>query len=99
MIIHPTNALAGPFLLLVWLLDFYLVVSSIRLILPWIGTDWAQRTALRLAPVVDPIPAAVSRSVSLQGSRSLPAWLPWLIVFFAATFIRSILLTCALHLT
>ena len=97
MIIHTTNAVPGPFLLFVWLLDFYLVVSSIRLILPWIGTDWAQRAALRLAPIVDPIPMALSRSMSSRGSGALPAWLPWLIVIVAAVFIRSTLLTFAFH--
>ena len=93
MIIHTTNAFAGPFLLLVWLLDFYLIVSSIRLVLPWVGTDWAQRTALRLAPIVDPIPTAVSRAMSPRGGRPLPTWLPWVIVFFAAMMVRQALVS------
>jgi len=97
MIIHTTNAVAGPFLLLVWLLDFYVCVACARFLFAQVNNDWARRAAAKLAPIADSVPDAIARAIAQQGISPIPRWLLWLIVIICTVFIRSTLLTFALH--
>ena len=87
----------APLILALWLLDFYIVVACIRLVFGQINKDWARRAAAKLAPITDPLPDAIGRSLGSGGTGSIPRWLPWLIIIFAAILVRSSLMSFAIH--
>ena len=94
MIIFTTNMsiFALPFLLAIWAMDLYLLLASIRLILPRISGDRPSRWCMTLRQFTDPIPEAIGRWLSARGARSTPNWLPWVIVILGSLVLRHLLI-------
>jgi len=89
--------LPAPFVLVLWLIDAYLIACCARLLFAQINTSWARRTSAKLARFTDAIPDAIGYAIARPGRNPIPTWLLWLIVIIVTVFIRSTLLTLALH--
>ena len=82
---------ALPVLLAIWAMDLYLILASIRLILPQIHGDRSNRWCTTLQQFTDPIPMAAHRWLSARRARPVPNWLPWLVVGVGVIVIRQML--------
>ena len=94
MIIYTTNMsiFALPFLLAIWALDLYLILASIRLILPHIRGDRPSRWCMTLQSFTDPCPDALRRWLEARRSKPTPSWLPWLTVILGVLVLRHLLI-------
>ena len=91
MLVYTTNILYLPIILAIWIIDFHVVVSGIRLIASQIDADWARRGCAKLAPFTDPVHRAVSRFLGAKSPKLLPSWLTWLVLLFVAVLLRQAL--------
>ena len=99
MVVYTTtHPLAGPLVLLIWLLDSYIALAAIRMALSWIDADWARQACARLAQATDPIPNAISRALSRRAKSPLRGWASWLIFLFVIVLVRQIMAWAILHL-
>ena len=89
MTIHYVHILALPVLLLIWSIDLWLLLASVRLILGWIPA--AGRACQALSRLTDPVPQVVHGWLSRRGHKPVPTWLLWLIVLLAALVVRHLL--------
>jgi hypothetical protein len=92
MIIYTTNILAIPLLLAVFLTDAYLLLACLRLTSAHLAGEAAQRVCQGLRAVTDPLPAAVGRLLGRGQAKTVPAWLPWLVVVSGVVIVRYVLL-------
>ena len=97
MIIHTTNIMTAPLILIIWTVDLYLFLACIRLILGRFVTTQANSVYPVLQGVVDPLPCALERWLSAWRGRSVPKWLPWLVVVIAVVLIRQLLILTVLR--
>ena len=87
-----TNILAGPLLLFLSLIDFFLCLAVVRLLLDRLRASWATRLCMSLAPFTDSIPSAVSRSLNRHRRRHVPAWWSWALVLLVGIVLRYLLI-------
>ena len=90
MIIHTTNIIALPMILLIWAIDIYLLLAGIRLILRHIPA--ASGVCQGIAKFTDPVPDAIGRWLTSRRHKPVPTWLPWLLICIAAVLIRQLLI-------
>ena len=95
MTIHYVHILALPVLLLIWSIDLWLLLASVRLILGWIPA--AGRACQALSRLTDPVPQVVHGWLSRRRQKPVPAWLPWLIVTVSSLLLRHILIWMAVR--
>jgi uncharacterized protein YggT (Ycf19 family) len=91
MIIHTTNILAAPLVMLIWAIDVYLFLVCIRLLLGRIDTASAAKVCHGLRSITDPLPMAVQRAVAQRRGRPVPSWAAWLIVILATVTCRCLI--------
>lgn len=80
MIIHTTSVIAGPLVLVVWLIDIYLLLISIRLLTSKLKGICFSRICQNLKPVTDPIPQIIHHKIVGFRHRQVPELISWLIV-------------------
>jgi len=96
MVVHTTNILVLPLMLLAWAIDVYLFLACVRLGCCLFRGAVAAKLRSTLRPVTDPLPEAVSRRLSGHLRRHVPLWLSWLLVFLMGMVLRQLLLGAAL---
>ena len=64
MIIHTTNVFAGPLILMIWAIDIYLLLASVRLITCQLQNTCSSRFCRGLELLIDPVPEAVGRLIA-----------------------------------
>lgn len=92
MIIHASNVLAAPLMLVMWTIDVFVFLACMRLVLGHVTAEWARRVVEGVTPITDPIPQALGRCFAARRRRAAPAWAPWLSVFGCAIILRYLLL-------
>ncbi|MFC1805371.1 hypothetical protein ACFL09_00125 [Planctomycetota bacterium] len=92
MLVYTTNLLALPLILIIWVIDFYVVVSGMRLIASHIDADWARRGCARLAVFTDPVHRTACKLLAPGRARPLPRWLTWLLLLSTAVLVRQVLI-------
>jgi len=96
MVVHTTNILLLPLMLLAWAIDVYLFLACIRLGCSLFRGATAARLRDTLRPVTDPLPEAISRRLAEHLKKPVPLWLSWLLVFLLGMVLRQLLLLAAL---
>ena len=96
MVVHTTNILALPLMLLAWAIDVYLFLACIRMGCNLFKGSGAARLRDTLRPVTDPLPEAISGRLSGHLRRPVPLWLSWLLVFLLGMVLKQLLLLAAL---
>ena len=74
MIVHSTNILAAPLMVVVWAIDIYVFMASIRLVFSKIAAAWSERIATGLKPFTDPIPVAIQQHLARRNAKPPPTW-------------------------
>ena len=94
--IYVTNILAGPLVLLVWLIDTYLFIVTVRLVLGQVGTADLLAARRTLQQITDPPARAVHRWISRRRNRPTPIWVAWPVVLLGGLILRHLLLAIIL---
>lgn len=89
--IITTNILALPLVFLLWGVDAYITLSSARLILSQLATDWAGQAARGLAQLTDWAPDNLRRIGGNWFQRPIPPWAGWVSVIGVALILRNVL--------
>ena len=92
MIFYQTSILAGPLVIIIWVIDIYLILAAIRLILGRLSSTQNSRLCQTLKIFTDPIPEALANHISERKSDSPPYWQPWAIVMVIGIVTRYLLL-------
>ena len=90
MIIHTTNILVLPLVLVNLAVQMYLGLVCFRLVFGWIAGPARLASCLGLLTLTDPIPAASARYLARKRTRPFPKWLPWLLVILAGLVLERI---------
>ena len=88
MVIHTTNIIAGPLVMVVWLIDIYLLLISIRLLTSRLKGMFFDRLCKNLKPITDPIPQIIHHKIVRYRHRQVPEWISWLIVLSVLFCVR-----------
>jgi uncharacterized protein YggT (Ycf19 family) len=88
MIIHTTNILVAPLLLVAWAIDVYIFLACLRLLLGKLPGVGPGRASQCLQVITDPLALAVARLLHRPCAKGVPSWLPWLLVILAAIVLR-----------
>ena len=91
MIVYTTNILVLPLVLLIWSVDVYLLIVSLRLILGQLSATRNSRLRQAFQEIVDPIPNRVSAWLQERRDRPSPGWAPWIIVIGVGLVVRHLL--------
>ena len=91
MIIHTTNPLNVPLLVLLWIIDCYLFLAVVRLLLHRRKAPKAVAIHSTLRTVTDYLPQAVHGWISSRRTRPTPSWLSWLLVISTVIIVRHLL--------
>ena len=99
MIIYSTNTsiLTLPLLIIIWCIDAYLILTSLRLLLAHFHSARANRWRSSLQPFTDPLPRALENFLSFKRDKPLPQWLPWLLAITGSLILRHLLLLIVLQ--
>ncbi len=88
--IISTNILALPLIVIVWAMDTYLFIASLRLVLGRVTAMQSKPLYLSLQQLADGIPNRVDRWIAGWRDVSNPSWLPWLVVLVSLIVIRHL---------
>lgn len=88
-----TNPLVLPVLVLVWSIDAWLWLASIRLVLYRLHSGPAGRIGQALAKVTDPLPGATGRCIYRFTTRQPPLWLTWLLTVLTVVAVRYVVVS------
>ena len=92
MIIHTSNILALPLILLIWSIDMYLFLAFVYLVLPRLTkANWASRLCEGLMLFIKPSIKAVHNLCNRCSRKSVPDWFPWLIVFGGGAILKHLI--------
>ena len=89
--IYFTNILAGPLVLILWLIDAYLFVSSVRLLLGQFQGASSLAACETLQRFTDPLPQALRSWLARRRSGPTSMWSAWLIVLLGGLVLRCLL--------
>jgi len=92
MIIRTTNILAGPLVLLIWVIDVYLFLACIRLILSRLPSTQNSRFCHGIKLFTDAIPEITCNYLLKYRRKPVPAWMPWAVVIVAGVVARHLLI-------
>ena len=98
MILYPNNILAAPLLVLMWTVDLYVFLASLRLLCSRIKNFDDTRWLNAIKELVDPLPALVGRQLARRSRRTVAPWLPWVIVILGLLLLRPLLAWTALSM-
>jgi len=90
MVVHTTNILILPLMLLAWLIDVYLLLAGVRLVLGRMKGTGPAHACEWLQQVTDPVPAVVCHWLEQRCARPAPPWLPWLVVLIGGLLARHL---------
>ena len=96
--IYTTNILAAPLVLIIWCIDVYIFLASVRLILGRLRIATLAQVRVNLQQLTDPVPQAMHTWMSARWRKPLPPWLPWAIVLFICFVLRHVLIWAVLML-
>jgi hypothetical protein len=96
MIIHTTSLLAGPVVFLIWCIDTYLFLVGCRLFLAKLDGSKSAMICQGLRVITDPLPSKIFQLLASRQTRTVPAWMPWLIVIAGALILRYLFLIAIL---
>lgn len=91
MIIYTTNILAAPLILVVWCIDIYLLMASLRLFLGNFHSKQCITIRLALQKFTDPLPQTLSIWLSTRCGKSLPNWQSWFLVIAGSLVVRHLM--------
>jgi hypothetical protein len=91
--IFITNPFALPLLILIWSLDAWLWLASLRLILDKLPSVRINHFCQSLRQFTDPLPNAVNRWISLWTRKPIPTWFMWLLTLVAVIVLRHLLIS------
>ena len=94
--IYVTNILAGPLVLIVWLIDTYLFIVTVRLVLGQFGTANLLAARRTLQQITDPPARTVHRWISRRRKRPTPVWVAWPVILLGGLILRHLLLAIIL---
>jgi len=92
MIIYATNILTFPLVIVVWAIDAYLLLISVRLIAGQLKSVCGNGLCQGLKSLTDPIPQTLHRKIVGSKGRNVSEWISWLIVILGAFLIRHLVL-------
>ena len=92
MIIHTSNPVAAPLMLVIWSLGVYIFLACGRLLLTCFTGAWPRRVTAGLQPITDPVPQALARYLASRRQRAIPTWATWACVIGGAVAVRHLLL-------
>lgn len=92
MIIHSTSIFASPLIMMIWVIDIYLFLASVRFVASQYPRTRNSRVCQGLKLIIDPLSNAVDRKLARLRRKSSPVWMPWLIVIVLAFFARHFLI-------
>ncbi len=95
--IYTTHVLAAPLVLIVWCIDVYIFMSSVRLILGRLRGAGLAKLRLVLQQFTDGIPQALYVWMSAKAGKPVRAWVPWLIVMVSCLILRHVLIWIVLR--
>ena len=91
MIIYTTSPFAAPIMLIIWAIDTYVFLASLRLVIGRV-LDPVQNPFFRcLRQCTDGLPQIVDRWLTAWRHHSPPSWLSWGIVIGAGFVVRQLL--------
>jgi hypothetical protein len=91
--IFVTNLFYMPFLLLIWLIEAYLLLTVARLIIAAVPSARTSHLYHQLKLLVDPIPNKLRWHLAKWLKARIPSSLPWLIVVSGGCVVRQMLIT------
>ena len=92
MTIITTNILAGPLVILVWVIDIYLFLVSIRFILTRLPKTQNGQFCQGIKLFTDPLIETVKNFLQKYIHESPPTWMVWLIVILTGIVGRHLLI-------
>ena len=98
MIYHTNNILAGPLVLIIWCIDAYIFLASVRLILGRLRATTLAQVRVDLQQFTDPLPQSLHMWMSARLRRPLRPWMSWAIVLFGCIVLRHVLIWIVLML-
>ena len=96
--IYTTNILAGPLILIIWCIDAYIFLASVRLILGRLRATTLAQVRVNLQQFTDPLPQSLHMWMSARLRRPLRPWMSWAIVLFGCIVLRHVLIWIVLML-
>ena len=82
----------GPFIILIWLIDGYLLLAGLRLVLGYIPSTAQSRFCAGLQLFTDPIPKALARFIESIKGRPVSQSISWFITLGIGVMLRYVLL-------
>ena len=89
--IITTHLFNLPFLILIWLIEFYLFLTALRLVMSLSASARQSQYYHQFKLLTDPLPKMVSGFLVKKRETSTPSWVSWLIVISVACVLRQIL--------
>lgn len=90
--IYTTNILAAPLVLIIWCIDVYIFLASVRLVLGRLRAATLAKVRLGLQQFTDPLPQSLHIWMSARFRKPLRAWVSWGIVLFGCFVLRHVLI-------
>ena len=91
MFVVTSNPLVLPLIMLIWAIDIYMLLVSLRLILGQLSATRSSILCKALRELVDPIPNRVGEWLTACRSRKSPPWAQWVIVLGVGLVARYVL--------
>ena len=91
--IFISNPFVLPLLVLVWSIDAWLWLASIRLILGQLPSFRSGSVCQCLKRLTDTLPQVMGLSVSRWTKKQMPSWLTWLVAVASLVMIRHLVLS------
>ena len=89
--IYAINLFGLPFLIVIWLIELYLFLASVRLVMSKIPTARQSNFYQQAKLLTDFIPDAVRQKLGKFKGKPMPSWLSWFIVIVSGFIIRQVL--------
>ena len=91
MFFYTNNIFAGPLLLAIWAIEFYLMTISIRLVMQFIGVGIRTVFYRNLCQLTNPAYVFSKKNLN-KINRRLPSWVHWAAIYIAALMLKSLLI-------
>jgi uncharacterized protein YggT (Ycf19 family) len=92
MMIYTTNVFAAPLIMVVWAIDVYVFLLSLRLLLSQLPSALDSRFCRGLGLFTDPVVETVRRWLFKCRRKPVANWMPCLTVVFAGLIVRHLLI-------
>ena len=86
-----SNPFVFPILVIIWSMDAWLWLASVRLILEKLIPN--NQLTISLSKIVDPLAKLADRLMLKYLKKRLPQWLSWIAIFFTLISIRYLLIS------